>query len=110
MMTDCATLFACMLLLVVVLIMVRNSKAESYMDGKVPYGLDPKALAVVTGVKPSMEYMSNKGGIDQIAMAATLARSDMGRVNTESNPKLLSLMMDPRYMQYGRGRGGIYHY
>lgn len=106
-MTDCLSLFTCALLVLIILIIVRNNKQEKYFENNVPYGLDPAALAAVTGVR---ERMGNKGGVDQIAMAASLAHMQAGRVNTERNPKLLNLMMDPRYKQYGAGRGGLYHY
>lgn len=110
-MTDCASLFASVLLLVVVLIMLRcNKKSSGFMVGDTPYGLDPKALAAVTGSTESMGNPVVGAHIDNIAMAKTRAHEFAGRVDTEGNPKLLALMMDPRYKQYGAGRGGIYHY
>lgn len=110
---ECAAVFAAVLLLVAVLLIIRCHRSnERYINSNSSFGIDPRALAAVTGV----EYMKNdrkvKPGayVDQIAMAKTIAMGRYGRVNTEGNPKLLSMAMDPRYKQYGAGRGGVYQY
>lgn len=105
---ECKDLAICVLVVVLLCLLASPRSAREQYVGKTPYGLDPVALAAVTGVH--QEHMHGGSHVDEVAMAATRAHEMAGRPNTESNPRLLSMMMDPRYKQYGAGRGGLYHY
>lgn len=120
---DCATLFAVALVLVMCLITMRNSKSKDYYVGSNLYGLNPADIAKAAKaekmcgrsegmcgyIKEKMDS-EPRYSVNTLAQAKALVGSQVGRIKTEDSPKLMKLMYDPRYKQYGEGRGGKYHY
>lgn len=82
---ECLGTMLCAILLVIIFLMIKNC------------------------VLDKMEFFSKgRATVDEKDAIAAMEHSQWGRVSTESSPQLLNLMYDPRYKQYGEGRGMIY--
>lgn len=80
-MEDCVSTIICAVLLVVIFLMLKNC-------------LFPKAENMFSDEKDAKK---------------AFMKSKWGRVDTEVSPQLLNMMYDPRYKQYGEGRGMTYN-